>query len=175
MAGGRIGRAVGGEDQTGSAGRVRPARPQEIDRVAALWALITDHHAVLDPLFRMRRGPVAEGELRELLRAIRRDPDAEIFVYDEVATTVGLCIVRIDRAPPIMEETERAEISDVGVRAEWRRRGIARRLVEAAQAWVHERGVARIEIQVARGNAEGQAFWRAMGYGHLMDVLHKRL
>ncbi|MEZ4291270.1 MAG: GNAT family N-acetyltransferase [Myxococcota bacterium] len=84
-------------------------------------------------------------------------------------------IVRIDRAPPILEETERAEITDLGVRPEWRRRGMGRRLVEAAQAWVRDRGVARIEIQVASGNREGQAFWRAMGFADLMDVLHKRL
>jgi len=168
------GRAQGATAEARDGG-VRPARPQEIDRVAALWSLITDHHAGLDPLFRMRRGPVAEGELRELLRALRRDPDAEILLFEHAGTPAGLCIVRIDRAPPILEETERAEISDVGVRPEWRRRGIARRLVLAAQDWVRERGVARIEIQVAAGNAEGQAFWRAMGYGHLMDVLHKRL
>jgi GNAT superfamily N-acetyltransferase len=166
----------GAEDAGGAlAGRVRPARPQEIDRIAALWGLITDHHASLDPLFRMRRGPIAEGELRELLRALRRDPDVEIFVFDVGGTPEGLCIVRIDRAPPILEETERAEITDVGVRPEWRRRGVARRLVEAAQAWVRDRGVARIEIQVATGNREGQAFWRSLGYGDLMDVLHKRL
>ena len=164
--------AEGGQSDLG---RVRPARPQEIDRVAALWGLITDHHAALDPLFRMRRGVVAEAELRELLRTLRRDPDAEIFVFDQGGTPEGLCIVRIDRAPPILEETERAEITDVGVRPEWRRRGVARRLVEAAQAWVQGRGVARIEIQVAAGNREGQAFWRSLGYGPLMDVLHKRL
>lgn len=156
---------------------------QEIDRVAALWALITEHHAGLDPLFRMRRGPVAEGELRELLRALHRDPDAAILVYDHVSegdasqsgTLEGLCIVRIDRAPPILEETERAEITDLGVRPALRRQGIARRLVEEAMAWVRDHGVARIEIQVASGNPEGQAFWRAMGYTDLMDVLHKRL
>ena len=156
-------------------GRIRAARAQEIDRVAALWALITEHHADLDPLFRMRRGPVAEGELRELLRALQRDPDVEILVCDVDGSPAGLCIVRIDRAPPILEETERAEITDLGVRPEWRRRGMGRRLVEAAQAWVRDRGVARIEIQVASGNREGQAFWRAMGFLDLMDVLHKRL
>lgn len=165
------------------AGRVRAARMQEIDLVAALWALITEHHAGLDPLFQMRRGPVAEGELRELLRALQRDPDAEILVFDpssesdarESATLAGLCIVRIDRAPPILVETERAEITDLGVRPALRRNGIARRLVEAAMEWVGDHGVSRVEIQVASGNAEGQAFWRAMGYTDLMDVLHKRL
>jgi ribosomal protein S18 acetylase RimI-like enzyme len=156
-------------------GRVRTARAQDLDRVTALWTLITEHHAGLDPLFQMRRGLVAEGELRELLRALQRDPDAEILVYDRAGTPIGLCIVRIDRAAPILEETERAEISDLGVRPEMRRHGIARQLVEEAHAWVRDRGVERVEIQVASGNREGQAFWRALGYGDLMDVLHKRL
>ena len=156
-------------------GRVRPARAREIDRIAALWAGITEHHAALDPLFRMRRGPLAEGELRELLRALERDPDAEILVYDLEGTLEGLCIVRIDHAAPILEETERAEITDLGVRPALRRRGIAARLVEEAQAWVTDRGVARIEIQVAHGNREGQAFWRARGFADFMDVLHKRV
>jgi GNAT superfamily N-acetyltransferase len=163
------------EREESDSGRVRIARMHEIDRVAALWALITDHHAALDPLFRMRRGPVAEGELRELLRALHQDPDAEILVYVRDGTPEGLCIVRIDRAPPILEETERAEITDLGVRPEMRRRGVGRLLVEEAQAWVRDRGVARVEIQVATGNPEGQAFWRAIGYADLMDVLHKRL
>lgn len=163
-------------------GRVRPARMQEIDRVAALWALITEHHAGLDPLFRMRRGHVAEGELRELLRALARDPDAQILVFDSADKTDpdraqidGIVIVRIDHAPPIMEEVERAEITDLGVRPELRRQGIARCLVDEAMDWVRDRGVSRIEIQVASGNVEGQAFWRALGYTDLMDVLHKRL
>ena len=163
------------EEEESEGGRVRIARLREIDRIAALWALITEHHAALDPLFRMRRGPVAEGELRELLRALHRDPDAEILVYDRNGTPEGLCIVRIDRAPPILEETERAEITDLGVRPAFRRQGVGRLLVEEAQAWVRDRGVARIEIQVATGNPEGQAFWRAVGYADLMDVLHKRL
>jgi len=163
------------EEEEIESGRVRIARLREIDRIAALWALITEHHAALDPLFRMRRGPVAEGELRELLRALHRDPDAEILVYDRNGTPEGLCIVRIDRAPPILEETERAEITDLGVRPALRRQGVGRLLVEEAQAWVRDRGVARIEIQVATGNPEGQAFWRAIGYADLMDVLHKRL
>lgn len=155
------------------AGRVRRAGTRDLDRVAALWTEITHHHEGMDPIFRMRRD--ADAELARLLHALQRDPDAAIFVYDDAGDLPGLCIVRIDQAPPIMQEDERAEITDLGVRPDARRRGIASALLHAALGWVRERGVARVEIQVAKANREGQAFWRAHGFGDLMDVLHKRL
>jgi ribosomal protein S18 acetylase RimI-like enzyme len=154
-------------------GRVREATSRDLARVAALWTGITRHHTHLDPVFAMRSD--GDGELAELIRAIARDPDAAIFVYDDDGDLPGMCIVRVDRSPPIMVEVERAEITDVGVRPDARRRGIARALVEAALGWVRASGVHRVEIQVASGNAEGQAFWRALGFTDLMDVLHKRL
>ncbi|MEE2674070.1 MAG: GNAT family N-acetyltransferase [Myxococcota bacterium] len=160
----------GGE---GSAGVVRPARNQDLDCIAELWTAITLHHTHLDPLFRMRKD--ADGELRELLRAVMRDRDAEIFVYDLDGDLPGMCIVRIDRASPILEEVERAEITDLGVRQGLRRRGIGRVLVAEALRWVAASGVGRVEVQVVRGNREGQAFWRAAGFGDFMDVLQKRL
>ena len=109
------------------------------------------------------------------LLAKLRDPDVAVWVYDEGGDLPGLCIVRIDRAAPILEEVERAEITDLGVREGERRRGIGRVLALHAIGWVQERGVGRIEVQVASRNPEGQAFWRALGFGDLMDVLHKRL
>ena len=156
-----------------SGGRVRRARARDLARVAALWTTITRHHEPLEPVFRMRAD--AGGELLELLRTLLRDPDAAIFVFEEQSDLPGMCIVRIDHSPPIMEETERAEITDLGVRADARRRGIASALLEQALHWVGESGVHRVEIQVSVANREGQAFWRARGFGDLMDVLHKRL
>jgi ribosomal protein S18 acetylase RimI-like enzyme len=162
-------------DPGGEADGVRPARLQEIDRIAALWTLITEHHAAFDPFFQMRKGTVAEGELREFLRALQRDPEAQILLYEKSGSPVGLCIVRIDHAPAILEETERAEITDLGVRPAFRRQGIATALLDGALEWIRDRGVERVEIQVAHANVEGQAFWRARGFGDWMDVLHKRL
>ena len=78
---------------------------QELDRLAALWSAITEHHAALDPLFRMRDD--ADSELRELLGNLMRDPDALVLVYQRGDDLPGMCIVRIDRAPPILEEIER--------------------------------------------------------------------
>jgi ribosomal protein S18 acetylase RimI-like enzyme len=152
---------------------VREAETRDLDRVAAMWTAITRHHEPLDPLFRMR--PDSDGELRELLRALLRDRDAAILVYELEGDIAGLCIIRIDHAPPILEETERAEITDLGVRPGFRRCGIGKLLLEQALAWVRMSGIERVEVQVASANAEGQQFWRSQGFGDLMQVLHKRL
>ena len=152
---------------------MREARVRDLDRVAALWSAITEHHTPIDPLWRMRAG--AGDELRGLLADLQREPEAAIFVYEERGDLPGMCIVRIDRSPPILEETRRAEITDIGVREDSRRQGIASALLGEALLWVDCQRVSRVEVQVARANAEGQAFWRARGFDPLMDVLHKRL
>jgi len=154
-------------------GHVRRAGGHDLDRVAALWSAITRYHEPLDPVFRMRDD--AGGEIAELLRAMARDPDCEIFVYDEAGDLPGMLIVRVDHSPPIMVETTRAEITDLGVREDARRRGIGTALVATAIAWVKASGVARVEVQVAHANPAAQAFWRAQGFGDFMDVLDKRL
>ena len=153
--------------------RVREAATRDLDRVAALWTSITHHHQEIDPVFQMR--PHADDQIKALLLTLYRDPDAKILVYDDDNDLSGLCIVRIDHSPPIMRETGRGEITDLGVREDLRRSGIGTRLVEEALNWVRTSGIERVEIHVAKGNPAGQAFWRARGFGDLMDVLHKRL
>ncbi len=110
-----------------------------------------------------------------MLAAILRDPDAAIFVCERDGGLLGFCTVRIDRSPPIQVEVQRAEITDLTVRARERRRGVGRALVECALVWVEERGVERCEVRVASRNAEGQRFWRSIGFDDLMDVLQRRL
>jgi GNAT superfamily N-acetyltransferase len=139
----------------------------------ALWIALTEHHASSDPLFRLRAD--ADAEIQRLLDALFRDPDTAIFVYERDAALTGFCSVRIDRAPPILLEDRRAEITDLMVGAGERRRGVGRALVECALGWLQERGVERCEVRVAARNAEGQHFWRSLGFGDLMDVLQRRL
>ena len=157
---------------TGSGG-VRRGRRDDLDRITSLWIALTEHHARIEPLFGLRPEGAAEG--RRLLEAQLRDPDSAIFVHVEAAALDGLCIVRVDRAPPIHAEVQRAEISDLFVDPTRRRRGIAGALLDAAFDWARARGTDRVEARVSSRNPEGQAFWRAVGFGDFMDVLHRRL
>jgi ribosomal protein S18 acetylase RimI-like enzyme len=163
--------------QARSAGTVpvRRAALDDLDPLEALWTSLADHHARFDPHYRLRDG--AASEVRELLRAVLRDPDAAVWLADAAAEggPTGFCIARIDEAPPILHEIRRAEITELYVRPAARRRGVGRAFVAAARAFALERGVRRIEARVAHANAEGQRFWRALGFGDFVDVLDLRL
>lgn len=152
---------------------VRRAGADDLDALVALWIEVTAHHASLDPLFTLRAD--ARPEIERLIRSQLRDPEAAIFVVDSEAGPTGFCCVRVDRAPPILEETQRSEITDLGVRPDARRLGLGRALAGAALDWAAVRGTERVEVRVASRNAEGQAFWRALGFDDLMDVLQRRL
>jgi GNAT superfamily N-acetyltransferase len=131
------------------------------------------HHAAIEPAFRMRGG--TRERLPKLLARQLRDPDMAIFVWEESCDLVGFCSVRVERSPAALVEAARAEIADLGVRADRRRNGVGRALVEAARAWVQSRGAERLEVRVAVRNPEGQAFWRALGFEGFVDVLQRRL
>lgn len=156
-----------------AAAGVRRGHPRELDAIAALWIALTEHHARREPLYALRPG--AEQEARRLIEAQLRDPATAFFVHPGDPALDGLCIVRIDRAPPIHAETERAEITDLYVAPSRRRRGIGRALLARACAWAGSRGARRVEARVSSRNPEGQAFWRAAGFDDFMAVLHRRL
>jgi ribosomal protein S18 acetylase RimI-like enzyme len=84
-------------------------------------------------------------------------------------------VARVLRRPALFAETARGEIEALFVREEARRSGTGRALAQALLAWLAERGLARVALHVATGNAEGQAFWRALGFTDSMDVLERPL
>jgi ribosomal protein S18 acetylase RimI-like enzyme len=152
---------------------IRPAAARDVPGVAALWSAIHAHHAPLDPQFEVR--PDAERALAALLDDELREADIAVFVAESASELVGFCAVRPRPAPALLVETGRAEITELYVRDADRRRGVGRALVDAALDWVRGRGIERVEVRVAARNAEGQAFWRELGFGDLMDVLQRRL
>ena len=152
---------------------VRRAGPRDLDRVVGLWGALMGHHQAFDPHWRV--APGAEDEWRRLLARLLADADAAVLVWDEEGDLLGFCAAQIEDAPPVVTERARAEITDLFVSEDSRRGGIGRRLVEAVMDWLRERGVPRVEVRVAVRNAEGQAFWRALGYDDLVDVLQRPL
>jgi GNAT superfamily N-acetyltransferase len=152
----------------------RRAGARDLDALVELWLALCLHHAELSPVFRL--GARAKPELRELLRDQLDDPSQLSFVLDAPGGGLaGFCTVRVERAPAILAEPQRAEILDLFVRPEYRKAGIATQLVGAACDWVRARGVRRVEVRVLAANGIGQRFWRDSGFTAFVDVLERSL
>jgi ribosomal protein S18 acetylase RimI-like enzyme len=154
--------------------QVRVATARDLDRLAALASLLFAQHAADGARFALEPG--REGELRVVLAGFLRDASRRLLVAEASdGNLLGFAAAAIVRRPGPFVERERGEIDWLFVREEARRQSSGRALVAAALAWLRERGVARVEIQVARANASGAAFWRALGFAPSMDVLDLHL
>ncbi len=52
----------------------------------------------------------------------------------------------------------------VDVAAEWRRRGVGRMLMDAAEKWARRQGLKMLYLETAEDNVAAQAFYEALGY-----------
>lgn len=152
---------------------VRVARHRDLDGLGELWRELMQHHAPLDPHYALAAGADAVW-LRHAAELLAGRSGA-VFVSGDEGFPRAFCTVEVRRASPVLAESPRAEITDLFVSADLRRTGRGRDLVEAALAWLREREIVRVEVRVAAANADGQAFWRALGWGDFVDVLQRRL
>ncbi len=81
---------------------------------------------------------------------------ARTFVAQESGLIVGYVMARISGSE--------GEILDLAVRPEWRRRGIARRLLEALWGVLQSDGVREIYLEVRESNRAAIELYRAHGF-----------
>ena len=99
-------------------------------------------------------------EERRYLRAVRRHPHAAVFVAEAAQGVVGR--LSITRDPHPASE----HVADLGlmVAKEYRRLGIGRGLIEAAETWARGVGVRKVELHVFPHNEAAIALYESLGY-----------
>jgi ribosomal-protein-alanine N-acetyltransferase len=101
-----------------------------------------------------------QGEERRYLRALRRHPHAAVFVAEAPEGIVGRLSIARDTHPAS------EHVADLGlmVARGFRRRGIGRALMAAAETWALEVGVGKIELHVFPHNTAAIALYEGLGY-----------
>jgi RimJ/RimL family protein N-acetyltransferase len=137
--------------------QIRPARPDDapalvelgasVGREPEAWLLNTD-------------GWRSVSEERRYLRALRRHPDAAVFVADDDGTIVGRLSVARD------PHGASHHVADLGlmVAAGHRRRGIGRALLEQAEAWARASDVLKLELHVFPWNEPAIRLYETFGF-----------
>jgi len=137
--------------------QIRPARPEDASTLVELgaaiggepeaWLLNTD-------------GWRSVTEERRYLRALRRHPDAAVFVAEDNGEIVGRLSVARD------PHSASRHVADLGlmVAASHRRRGIGRALLEQAEAWARSAGVVKLELHVFPWNEPAIRLYEEFGF-----------
>jgi RimJ/RimL family protein N-acetyltransferase len=97
---------------------------------------------------------------RRYLRAIRRYPNAAVFVADDGGEIVGRLSIARDQHPASRH------VADLGlmVAATHRRQGIGTKLLEAAVSWGRHAGVTKLELHVFPWNTGAIALYERFGF-----------
>ena len=137
--------------------QIRPARPEDASTLVELgaaiggepeaWLLNTD-------------GWRSVTEERRYLRALRRHPDAAVFVAEDEGEIVGRLSVARD------PHSASRHVADLGlmVAASHRRSGIGRALLEQAEAWARSAGVVKLELHVFPWNEPAIRLYEEYGF-----------
>jgi RimJ/RimL family protein N-acetyltransferase len=136
---------------------VRRADPQD---AAALVELAAAVAAEPEGWLIAEGGWRRAGEERRYLRAVRRSEHAAVLVAELDGELVGRLSISRDPHPASRH------VADVGllVGKAYRRRGVGRALMLAAEDWSRENGVRKIELHVFPHNDAARALYRSLGY-----------
>jgi RimJ/RimL family protein N-acetyltransferase len=137
--------------------RVRPAQPGD---ASALVALAEEVGSEPEGWLISERRWRSVGEERRYLRAVRRHPDAAVFVAESADGIVGRLSVARDPHPASRH------VADLGlmVAAAARRRGIGWALLEEAVAWARGSGVRKLELHVFPHNEPAIQLYQRFGF-----------
>jgi RimJ/RimL family protein N-acetyltransferase len=137
--------------------KIRRAEPSDADALAKLGDAVGSEP---EGWLVTTNGWRNVAEERRYLRAIRRYPNAAVFVADDAGLVVGRLSVARDQHPASRH------VADLGlmVAATHRRRGIGTALLQAAVDWARDSGVRKLELHVFPYNDGAIALYEQFGF-----------
>ena len=140
---------------------VRPAGERDLPRVGELLLQVNEvHHKIRPDLFKTNARKYTDDELR----AIFRDPDAPVFVYETDGRVLGyaFCMLQTRRGNNLVDG-KTLYLDDLCVDEAARGRGIGTALYRYVLDYAKRIGCHNVTLNVWEGNDAALAFYRKCG------------
>jgi ribosomal protein S18 acetylase RimI-like enzyme len=138
--------------------RIRPYQSGDRDQVLALASRLTEGVAPWRDPAAVRTA--VQGWVRDSVGALGQ-PGRAVFVAEGPDGIAG--VVTVSETRHYTGQTD-AYVGELAVRSGQERRGIASRLMAAAEAWAAARGLAFLTLETGAANQPARAFYASCGY-----------
>jgi ribosomal protein S18 acetylase RimI-like enzyme len=152
---------------------IRPLTDADIPSLCARIADHQDYHRALEPQW-----PAGADIAADYFAFIQTECAAHagrtFLAVDDRAIAGFVCIITDKRGAPD-DPARHAFVHDLYVAPEYRRRGIATRLMEVAEAFAHSQGVTEVRLGVLERNQDARALYDALGFRDYVRIMSKRV
>jgi ribosomal protein S18 acetylase RimI-like enzyme len=148
--------------------QIRKAERRDLEAVGRLGAMLVRTHYAFDHDRFLAPGEGTESAYAAFLGRALDSRDASVFVAERDGVIVGYVFAALE---PLNWKELRGPagfIHDVAVTEESRRSGVGSQLIEAAVAWLRERGAPRVILGTAAPNSIARALFRKLGFRETM-------
>jgi ribosomal protein S18 acetylase RimI-like enzyme len=154
---------------------IRRATREDIPSLGRLGAMLLRTHYEFDHDRFMAPGDQTEAGYGWFLGTQMRDADAVVMVAERERRVLGYVYAALE--PQSWKELREAAgfIHDVAVDEDGRRTGAGTALIEAAVAWLRERGAPRVMLWTAERNGEAQRLFVRLGFRRTMIEMTREL
>jgi len=155
--------------------RVRRAAEADASALGRLGGMLLRAHHAFDPQRFIAPGADPESGYEWFLRSQLNEDDAAVFVAEQDGIVVGYVFAALE--PISWKELREAcgFIHDIAVEDTGRRGGVATALMEAAIAWLRDRGAPRVVLGTAERNAAAQRLFEKLGFRRTMIEMTREL
>ena len=108
--------------------------------------------------------PDAERRARRLFAGQLVSATETLILAEHGAEAVGILRCADIEGSPLLLPERYAYASSADVTPEWRRRGVLRQLLAAAEEWAARRGLTEMRLSAASDRESTLAAWRALGF-----------
>jgi len=151
---------------------IREAVPDDVSGLKVLWTEFMDYHVDLDSDY--TRSDDALANWVDYINAKFDNESTKILVAVEEDIVVGHIGAMIRMYPPVWTITKYGFIEEIAVTERFRRKGIASRLLAAAQKWLLSEGISRIKVNIDSANEASQGFFSNQGFLDHTETLIKK-
>lgn len=142
---------------------IRFVKENELARVNELRKQVNDLHVEGKPEI-FRAG--FNDELRDFIYKIWKDPEQKIVVAELNGVVCGFAVLHHIHRPenPFMRERDFMDVDEFCVDKEYRRQGIATKMISFIRNYTKEKGIKRLELNMWEFNQDALAFYEAIGF-----------